>query len=588
MKTSFSRRELYAFGEALGDSATRQVAGRRIYGGGGGASSISTSAFSPTQTSNPSVNPSVSPLSQNDAQQGVAGYAQPYVNTMLGATMQNLFNYDQSGNATGLQQYNPYSYNPSDYVAGFSPLQQQAQQGVSNLQNPYQAQQATGYANQAIQGLLGQQYNPQTGGYQSVGASQFQAPNQLQAQNVSAERVNAPQLQALSMNAAGNVGTQSFTQPGAAGQYMSPYMQNVVDTQTREAQRQADIASTKRGAQAAGAGAFGGSRMAIENAEAARNLATQKGDIQATGSQAAYNNAQQQFNAEQQARLQANLANQGVQQQANLQNLSAGLQTQGLGAQTGLQAQQANQQTGLQALLANQQAGLQAGQANQNMQYNTGLQNAQLSQQANLANQSASQQAQQLAAQQQQFGANYGLQGLQGALSGATALGNLGTSNLNNQLGILNAQQAAGLTQQQQQQNIINQGVQNYQTAQQYPMTQLTQMKNILSGLPITTTSTQNYQAAPSNLSNLVGLGLGGAGIAQLLGGGSSGTTGGGNALSGLLNQGASAIGGGLSSAATGIGNWWNGLNFAEGGKINSQTNGSGLSDLGIYNAMNK
>ena len=32
----YSRRELYALGETLGESVTRMEAGRRIYGGGGG------------------------------------------------------------------------------------------------------------------------------------------------------------------------------------------------------------------------------------------------------------------------------------------------------------------------------------------------------------------------------------------------------------------------------------------------------------------------------------------------------------------------------------------------------------------------
>jgi hypothetical protein len=36
MKTSYSRRELYAFGEPIGDSSTYETAGRRVYGGGGG------------------------------------------------------------------------------------------------------------------------------------------------------------------------------------------------------------------------------------------------------------------------------------------------------------------------------------------------------------------------------------------------------------------------------------------------------------------------------------------------------------------------------------------------------------------------
>jgi hypothetical protein len=84
-----------------------------------------------------------------------------------------------------------------------------------------------------------------------------------------------------------------------AGQYMDPYMQNVVDIQQREAQRQADIARTQSNANAVKSGAFGGSRQAIVDAEAARNLAMQKGDIQARGLQDAYSRAQQQFNTEQ-------------------------------------------------------------------------------------------------------------------------------------------------------------------------------------------------------------------------------------------------------------------------------------------------
>jgi hypothetical protein len=279
----------------------------------------------------------------------------------------------------------------------------------------------------------------QAGPSERIGAEQFGGPDKVRAERVAAERVNAPQLQALSMQAAKDVSTQSLTQPGTVDQYMSPYMQSVVGIQQREAQRQADIARTQSNAQAVKAGAFGGSRQAIMDAEAARNLAIQKGDIQAKGSQDAFTQAQAQFNAEQQARLQANLANQGVQQQANVQNLSAGLQTQGLGAQTGLQAQQLNQQTGLQALLANQQTGLQADQGNQQMQYNTGLQNAQLRQQAALANQA--------------LGGQYGLQNAQMAQQ-------TGMANLSNQ------QQAEMANQQMRGQYGLQQGQFNQQANQ--------------------------------------------------------------------------------------------------------------------------
>ena len=84
-----------------------------------------------------------------------------------------------------------------------------------------------------------------------------------------------------------------------AQNYMNPYIQNVVDIQKREAQRTADIAGTGRNAQAVKSGAFGGSRQAIMDAEANRNLATQLGDIQAKGSNAAFQQAMQQFNTEQ-------------------------------------------------------------------------------------------------------------------------------------------------------------------------------------------------------------------------------------------------------------------------------------------------
>jgi hypothetical protein len=79
------------------------------------------------------------------------------------------------------------------------------------------------------------------------------------------------------------------------GQYMSPYMQNVVDVEKREAGRQSAIQGTQQQAQATQAGAFGGGRDAIMRAERERNLSQQMGDIQARGSQAAYDNAANQF-----------------------------------------------------------------------------------------------------------------------------------------------------------------------------------------------------------------------------------------------------------------------------------------------------
>ncbi len=531
MKTQYSRRELYAMGEPLGESATRMDAGRRVYGGGGGIAgavgNVTGSVGNLFGGSSPPVSnaqmpnvPSVKPVSQVDQQQGIASYAQPYVNTMLGATMQNIFDVDQSGNVTGMKGYTPYSMNAADYVAGFSPLQEQVQQNVAGMQMPGQFQGATDAAQRVIQQAQGASYSPIQAAY---------------------SQVNAPSLQQFQMGPAERVGTESFRQPGAAEAFMNPYMQNVVNAQQREARRASQIAGQGQQAEAVGRGAFGGSRDALMRAERERNLATQLGDIQGAGLSSAYQQAQQQFNAEQNARLQAQQANQQAGLTTGLQNLNALLGIQQLGAGQNLQSQ--------------------------------------------LANQQAQQQANQLAAQQQQFGANYGLQNLQQQLAGANLLGNLGTSQLGAQQGIYGLQNQLGQQQQQQQQNIINQAVQNYQTAQQYPMQQLGQMKSMLAGLPISTSSQQQYQAAPSMVSQLTGLGVAGLGLGNLMGGGrsaSGGSSGGGSGLAGLLNQGSGLIGD--------AGSWINknvlGGFFAEGGEVDSDQ--SGIANLGIYNAMNK
>ena len=90
-----------------------------------------------------------------------------------------------------------------------------------------------------------------------------------------------------------DAGPKAFSK--GIGSYMSPYMQNVVDIEKREAGRQSDIAGTQQQAQATQAGAFGGGRDAIMRAERERNLGQQMGDIQAKGSQAAFDQASNQF-----------------------------------------------------------------------------------------------------------------------------------------------------------------------------------------------------------------------------------------------------------------------------------------------------
>jgi hypothetical protein len=247
----------------------------------------------------------------------IPGYARPYVEEMLGVTSGTLFDRDATGKISGFKPYQQYG---GERQAQFSDLQKQSFAGAGGLGPAAELDRASGMAQRAGDAAQGLRYE----------AGQF-----------SPDRVGSGLFDAAQ-----------------AQQYMSPYMQNVVNIQQREAQRQADIAGTRQQAQATQAGAFGGSRDAIMRAEAARNLALQQGDIQATGLQAAYQQAMGQFNADQQRNMQAQMANQ-----------SAGLNAQQLGEQSrqfgaGLQlqgAQTANQAASTLGQLGQTRFGQQTG-----------------------------------------------------------------------------------------------------------------------------------------------------------------------------------------------------------------------------------
>jgi hypothetical protein len=122
----------------------------------------------------------------------------------------------------------------------------------------------------------------------------------------------------------------------------------------------------------------------------------------------------------------------------------------------------------------------------------------------------------QQAQQAQQFGANLGMQGAQAGIQGAGQLAGIGGQQLGAQQGIIGTQAQQGALEQQNQQNIINQQVQNYATAQQYPFLQLGMLNSMLRGLPMQQASTQMYQAPPSQISQLAGLGTAGLGAAAM------------------------------------------------------------------------
>ena len=86
--------------------------------------------------------------------------------------------------------------------------------------------------------------------------------------------------------------------PQQAQQYMNPYQQAVVDVAKREAVRQAQPTFRGIGDRAEAVGAFGGSRQAIAEAEANRNLQQQLGDIQTRGMQSAFEQGRSAFEAQ--------------------------------------------------------------------------------------------------------------------------------------------------------------------------------------------------------------------------------------------------------------------------------------------------
>jgi len=84
-----------------------------------------------------------------------------------------------------------------------------------------------------------------------------------------------------------------------ASQYMNPYLQSVLDPQMAELRRQNEITNMGANAKLTGAGAFGGGRQAIMNAENNRNLMREMNKTVGAGYSNAFDKAMGQFNTEQ-------------------------------------------------------------------------------------------------------------------------------------------------------------------------------------------------------------------------------------------------------------------------------------------------
>lgn len=108
-----------------------------------------------------------------------------------------------------------------------------------------------------------------------------------------------------------------------ADQYMSPYIQAVLDRQKAAALQDFQRSNIDRQTAYTQAGAFGGSRSAVGNYLAEEGMLNRMADIDASGMQSAYTNAQQQYNTDRAARLQAEGMNEESEQFGDTQRMSA-------------------------------------------------------------------------------------------------------------------------------------------------------------------------------------------------------------------------------------------------------------------------
>lgn len=203
--------------------------------------------------------------------QGLADWAAPYITNYL-------------GQAQALSQ-TPYQVYQGPLTAGQSNLQTQAFQGLGSLTVPSSIGDAATTA----------------GGFATKAGNLAYTPN-----------------------------TTSFDATQAQ-QYMNPYLQASLNPQLEEARRQSQITAQQNAAKMTGAGAFGGSRQAILDAENQRNLGTTLANITGTGYSNAYDKAVAQFNADQARKMAENQF-----------GATYGLQ----GLQTGIQGAQAQGQLG--------------------------------------------------------------------------------------------------------------------------------------------------------------------------------------------------------------------------------------------------
>ena len=267
-------------------------------------------------------------------------YADPYFRRLLQGAEDSLMPfqddlsspiYDDDGNITGFGQtstYMPYqgeriasSDMYGDIMGSRAMTRGIAQSGIAGMPEAQTAAKSGMYLQgQALGGLRGlANYN--TGQFDAFNPNQYSGFQQAQFQSVDPNSM-MNEYQMANFSPSGEFNEYDFRNPAEfsnfgvrddftysgygfdptrqfstdeANRYMSPYMSAVVDDQKSQAIRDFERQGASRDAAAVQAGAFGGSRQAVQEALAEEALQERLCSIGATGSQAAFQEAQQQF-----------------------------------------------------------------------------------------------------------------------------------------------------------------------------------------------------------------------------------------------------------------------------------------------------
>ena len=314
--------------------------------------------------------------------------------------------------------------------------------------------------------------------------------------------------------------------------FMSPYQQNVIDIEKREAARQSDIMSKGIGDQATAQGGLGGYREAIVQAERERNLGQQLGDIQTRGSQAAFESAQAQLERERAAQLsgaQFGLSRFGAQEgalqtqeQLSQASFNAGEQARQRAAQLGLSAQQ-QEEAARQAQEKFAQSGFQMQQQALQQEGVQSLQAYQAGeaarQQAAKLNLTAAQQNEAARQAQERFGQSAYDMSNRYNMMAAQGLQSIGSAQQQDVLSRIGALSGIGAQDRALRQASMDMGYEDFMRQRDFSKRQLSDFSGMLRGVPVQPEQRiSTYSQQPGLFQTAVGAGLTGLGLYKGMG----------------------------------------------------------------------